>query len=171
MSGRIDLPNEPGMALCVYGDAGFGRLVQRGKYVDGDFSQELVDGSAEAIREHWHLMSATWVTALPSAARAGIVDRFARRLAARLGLPYVETLSVRTEGRPQKEMQNSVQQSSNAMSRLGVVEPAVRDGPVLLVDDIVDSRWTLTVSGWLLRSHGSGPVYPFALAQATSSDD
>jgi len=40
--------------------------------------------------------------------------------------------------------------------------------PVLLVDDIVDSRWTLTIAGYLLRKSGSGIVYPFALAQATS---
>jgi ATP-dependent DNA helicase RecQ len=38
------------------------------------------------------------------------------------------------------------------------------EGPVLLVDDTVDSRWTMTVAAWLLRSHGSGEVYPMALA-------
>ena len=36
-----------------------------------------------------------------------------------------------------------------------------------LVDDLVDSRWTLTVAGSLLREEGSGPVFPFALAVAT----
>ena len=44
------------------------------------------------------------------------------------------------------------------------------DGPVLLVDDIVDSGWTLTVAGHLLRTHGSGPVYPFVLAVASARD-
>jgi ATP-dependent DNA helicase RecQ len=39
----------------------------------------------------------------------------------------------------------------------------------LLVDDIVDSRWTLTVIGAALRAAGSGEVYPFALAQAVST--
>ncbi len=42
-------------------------------------------------------------------------------------------------------------------------------GPVLLVDDMVDSRWTLTVAAWLLRSKGSGEVWPLALA-LTSHD-
>jgi ATP-dependent DNA helicase RecQ len=37
---------------------------------------------------------------------------------------------------------------------------------VLLVDDMVDSRWTLTAAAWLLRSHGSGEVFPLALALA-----
>jgi ATP-dependent DNA helicase RecQ len=31
---------------------------------------------------------------------------------------------------------------------------------------MVDSRWTLTVAAWLLRSHGSGEVWPLALAFA-----
>jgi ATP-dependent DNA helicase RecQ len=39
-------------------------------------------------------------------------------------------------------------------------------GPVLLVDDLVDSRWTLTVAGAALRAAGAPAVLPFALAQA-----
>ena len=43
-------------------------------------------------------------------------------------------------------------------------------GPCLLVDDMVDSRWTFTVAAWLLREHGAGPVFPLALAQTGQSD-
>jgi ATP-dependent DNA helicase RecQ len=172
LSGRIAPPNERGLALCVYGDAGYGRDVQRGKYVDGRFSSELVQASAKAIRERWHPEPApTWVTALPSTAQHGLVDRFARSLADQLGLPYVDALTVRHDGRPQKIMQNSAQQSRNAYEKLGIRGEAVVPGPVLLVDDIVDSGWTLTVAGWLLRQHGSGPVHPFALAVASARDD
>ena len=35
---------------------------------------------------------------------------------------------------------------------------------VILVDDMVDSGWTLTLCGAHLRRAGSGDVYPFALA-------
>jgi len=45
-----------------------------------------------------------------------------------------------------------------------VRKPTVRRRSALPVDDIVDSRWTMTAIGWLLREAGSGPVYPFALA-------
>jgi ATP-dependent DNA helicase RecQ len=38
------------------------------------------------------------------------------------------------------------------------------DAPVLLVDDLADSRWTLTVAGRALRLAGAGGVLPFALA-------
>jgi len=171
LSGRISPPNGPGLALCVHGDAGWGREVQRGKYVDGAFSEELVAASARAIRERWHPAPApSWVTALPSLARPGLVGTFACTLAERLGLPYVECLTVRHAAEPQKAMQNSVQQLRNAHDKLGIEGDAVLPGPVLLVDDIVDSRWTMTVAGWLLASQGSGPVHPFALAVASARD-
>ena len=38
------------------------------------------------------------------------------------------------------------------------------DGPVLLVDDLVDSRWTMSVAGRELRHAGAPGVLPFALA-------
>ena len=51
-------------------------------------------------------------------------------------------------------------------STLGVA-PALPSVPVLLVDDMVDSGWTLTLVAVLLQRQGSGPVYPFALAKAS----
>jgi phosphoribosylpyrophosphate synthetase len=40
----------------------------------------------------------------------------------------------------------------------------------LLVDDMVDSRWTLTVAAFLLTTSGSGPVYPSAMASNANCD-
>jgi predicted amidophosphoribosyltransferase len=37
-------------------------------------------------------------------------------------------------------------------------------GPILLVDDSVDSGWTMTVAARLLRQAGADAVLPFALA-------
>jgi len=65
---------------------------------------------------------------------------------------------------PQRDMQNSYQQAHNVLEAFQV--HTVGTGPVLLVDDIVDSRWTLSVIGNLLLQAGSGPVYPFTLADA-----
>ena len=66
----------------------------------------------------------------------------------------------------QKSMANSVQQARNVDGSLAVSLEPLPGGPVLLVDDMVDSRWTLTVAAWLLRSNGSGEVWPLALALA-----
>ncbi|MFL5677073.1 MAG: ATP-dependent DNA helicase RecG, partial [Chloroflexota bacterium] len=172
VSGAIKPLNESGMALSMFGDAGFGREVQRGKNVDRGFSADLVAASARAIQDRWRPSPApTWVTALPSIARPGIVRDFAARLAAALGIPFVDALTVREGGLPQKAMQNSFQQAHNALAKLDVMADRVLPGPVLLVDDIVDTRWTLTVAGWLLQTNGSGPVHPFALAVAAGRDD
>jgi ATP-dependent DNA helicase RecQ len=37
-----------------------------------------------------------------------------------------------------------------------------------LVDDLVDSRWTLTVATAALLEAGKGPVAPFVLAKSVS---
>jgi ATP-dependent DNA helicase RecQ len=80
-------------------------------------------------------------------------------------LPF-ESVIVKTEDRPeQKSMANSTQQARNVDGSL-TVGGSVRGSAVLLVDDMVDSGWTLTIAAWLLRLHGSGRVWPLALAQA-----
>ena len=98
--------------------------------------------------------------------RPGLVEAFTERLASALALPFVPCVTSSADGPAQAQMANSAQQAANARRRLGVVAAGVRPGPVLLVDDIVDSRWTLTVAGALLRDNGSGPVLPFVLAVA-----
>jgi ATP-dependent DNA helicase RecQ len=108
------------------------------------------------------------VTAVPSS-RGPFVRDFAVALATELRLPYVDTL-VTLPGEPQQLQENSVQQLRNVAGRVALSGSAVRGGPVLLVDDLVDSNWTMTWAGSLLRGAGSGPVHPFALAEASSAD-
>ncbi|MGH9271482.1 MAG: hypothetical protein ACRDZ2_09420, partial [Ilumatobacteraceae bacterium] len=38
------------------------------------------------------------------------------------------------------------------------------DGPILLVDDLADSRWTLTIAARALRRAGAAEVLPLVLA-------
>jgi len=92
---------------------------------------------------------------------------WAERLAAGLELPFIPVLVRTGDALEQKAMANSAMQARNVQGTLAVVG-GVRPGPVLLVDDIVDSGWTLTLAGWLLRMNGSGAVYPFVLARATA---
>jgi ATP-dependent DNA helicase RecQ len=82
-----------------------------------------------------------------------------------LGLPFHGVLT-KTDNRPeQKTMANSSQQARNIDGSLDINGQPVPHGAVLLIDDMVDSRWTLTVSAWLLRKAGSGNVWPIALSQ------
>jgi ATP-dependent DNA helicase RecQ len=105
-----------------------------------------------------------WVTCIPSLRHPDLVPNFAQRLAVALGLPLQIALA-KTDARPeQKTMANSTQQARNIDGSLVVVGEPLPHGPVLLVDDMVDSRWTLTVATWLLRANGSGEVWPIALS-------
>ena len=156
---------QPGKALCVWGDAGWGSLVRQGKYHDGRFSDELVAACVKMIAE-WNPQPApTWVTCVPSLRHPDLVPDFAQRLAAALDLPFHMVIA-KTDARPeQKTMANSTQQARNIDGSLALNGQPILRGPVLLIDDMVDSRWTLTVSAWLLRKNGSGAVWPMALSQ------
>ena len=159
---------EEGRALCVWGDAGWSDLVRKGKYRDGYFSDELVSACVKMYLEWAPEPAPTWVACIPSRRHPDLVPDLARLIADHLRLPFRMVL-VKTDDRPeQKEMANSVMQALNVDGSLSVVEP-VPYGPVLLVDDMVDSRWTMTVAAWLLRTHGSGRVHPLALSWAGHS--
>jgi ATP-dependent DNA helicase RecQ len=43
------------------------------------------------------------------------------------------------------------------------------DGPVLLIDDLVDTGWTMTVAAMTLREAGARAVLPLVLAAAGGS--
>jgi len=159
--------NLPGRSLCIYGDAGWGRLVTKGKYHEHHFSGELVAGSAKLIMSDWRPEPfPKYVAAVPSLRESNLVKDFAMRLAHALQIPFIDVIKKIKETKPQKEMANSAQQAANLFEAFAIAGPAP-EGPCLLVDDIFDSRWTLTVIGYLIAKNGGGPVYPFTLAKAS----
>lgn len=172
--GRIaeELQPEPGRALCVWGDPGWGAAVRRGKQVEGRFGDELVAAAAELVRGRWNpAPSPAWVTCVPSLEHASLVPDFAERLAAALGLPFRPCVRKVRATEPQKLMRNSHQQARNLSGAFRVEPFPGIELPVLLVDDMADSRWTFTVVSALLREAGSGPVFPLALAAVLMADD
>lgn len=168
--GRIksDLKCETGRALCLWGDAGWGEMVRRGKR-DRHFMDELVNASAGMILKRWKPDPfPAWVTCVPSLSNPELVPSFASRLARAIGIPFRPCIAKSRPTKPQKEMQNSAMQATNLDGSFTITtKPPEFDLPVLLVDDIIDSRWTMTLLAAILRSEGSGQVYPMALANAT----
>jgi ATP-dependent DNA helicase RecQ len=164
----LEYQNAVGRTLCYYGDAGWGKLVRSGKYQEGSFSDELVMASVHMIRDLWQPDPfPAWVTAIPSTRHPNLVPDFALRLAEALRIPFCPVLRRTGEAPEQKTMQNSTMQARNVIGTIGI-DQKIPQGPVLLVDDIIDSGWTLTMAGYLLRKNGSGPVYPFTLARAAA---
>jgi ATP-dependent DNA helicase RecQ len=136
--------------------------VQAGRAA-GRFDDELVAAAAETVR-NWRVPVA-WVAAIPSHRSGSLVPDFAARLAATLGVPFRDVLARVDERPPQREMANAPQQVANVRGAFAV-NGAVDAGPVLLVDDLRFSGWTLAMVAGQLRQKGAGPVHPFALASA-----
>lgn len=166
-----DALNNEGRVLCIYGDAGWGREVKDCKYRLRRYSDDLVGASAELIAKVWKPEPPpAWVTAIPSLRETEMVADFAKRLAERLTLEFRMIIEKVKDTEPQKTMQNSFQQCNNIIDAFEIRGECL-PGPVLLVDDIADSRWTLTVAGKLLRENGSGVVWPFTLSVASNRGD
>ncbi|MBZ6066964.1 RecQ family ATP-dependent DNA helicase [Aeromonas schubertii] len=160
---------QEGRVLSRWGDAGWGRLVADNKHA-GRFNDELVDAMAEMIQQRWQPNPAPlWVCCVPSRNHPELVPDFARRLAVRLGLPFVDAINKVKDNQPQKVQQNRFHQCRNLDGAFEVSQ-CYPGQPVLLVDDVVDSGWTLTVIAALLQQAGSGPVYPVALASSSVKD-
>ncbi len=163
---RHNLRANPGRALCCWGDGAWGRDVEDGKYHASRFSEDLVQACVDLIANWAPTPRPRWVTCIPSSRYPELVPDFARRLAAFLRLPFRAALHKVRDHPPQKQMANSAHQCKNMIGAMEVVSSHLHPGPVLLVDDMVDSRWTFTMATWLLRQSGSGDVWPLALAHA-----
>ena len=166
VKGKIPIEHQfqTGKALCVWGDSGWGQLVRQGKYKDGRFADELVEACASMIRGWNPKPLPTWITCVPSLRHPKLVPDFSQQLANKLNLPFRVALK-KTDDRPeQKTMANSTQQARNIDGAFALDEQQVLTGSVLLIDDMVDSRWTFTVVSWLLLTHGIDNVFPVALS-------
>ena len=157
-----------GIVLSNYADAGYGMAVQKGKYLDGYFSDELVDASAKILSEFIKNNNIEWITPVTSKRHPQLVPDFAKRLADKLGIGYFEGIK-KLDAEEQKKFENSDGQYRNANDSFEIIQ--IKKENILLVDDMVDSRWTFTVCAMKMREKGSGDIYPFALANTAGRGD
>jgi len=160
-----------GRALLTWGDSGWGKLVEIGKR-DGHFDDELVCGAVEMVQERWKpIPMPTWITCIPSLTKPTLVSDFARRLAEALRIPFIPCVRKVRATEPQKEMKNSYQQARNIAGAFKIDDSYRLHEPLFLVDDMVDSRWTFTIVAALLKTAGTGPIFPLALADTSQGDE
>jgi len=163
----VDQRGEEGRILAHWGDAGWGHIVKECK-ANNFLSDELVDALAEMINERWKpIPKPEWITCVPSLNHKELVPDFAKRLSDKLGIPFYNIVKKVKNNSLQKLMQNRFYRCNNLDGKFEI-DRNVPNTPVLLVDDIVDSGWTLTVISVLLKRAGSGPVFPVVLASTTS---
>ena len=173
LSGKIPPAQalSPGRALARLTDLGWGQRLRELLRVDAPASPELLRACVGVLSDWGWSERPTGVVAVPSRSRPLLVDSLARGLSEIGRLPFLGTLDL-VEGGPSGEAGgNSAFRLAGVWGRLAVppqlaASLAARGGPVLLVDDLVDSRWTMTVAAQVLRQAGADAVLPFSLATA-----
>jgi len=171
LSGRIAKAEqaETGRALGRLTDVGWGARLRELvglTAADGTVPEAVFDGCVSVLAAWKWAERPVAVVALPSGTRPRLTHDLATRIAKVGRLRFLGTLDARG-GAPRKA--NSAQRVADLWQRFTppdelAAELSTVDGPVLLVDDLVDTGWTMTTAARLLRRAGAPAVLPFALA-------
>ncbi|KRA24518.1 recombinase RecQ [Microbacterium sp. Root61] len=166
--GRIAVEEraEEGRALARLTDLGWGGTLRAvfENPTDAEASPALRDAAVRVLADWSWAQRPTSVVAMPSRRRPLLIDSLARGLAVAGRLPFIGTLGIRNGGPTGDPGGNSVYRLAGLWDRFDASGLEIPPGPVLLVDDLADSRWTITVAARELRRAGADAVLPFALA-------
>jgi ATP-dependent DNA helicase RecQ len=175
VAGKIPatLAAEPGRALGRLTDAGWGTTLRALLAEDAAEDEPVTEPVMAAVIKvlagwDWEQRPAGVLT-LPSRTRPRLITSLGQRLAEVGRLPYLGALGYAGGDGPGPRRHNSAQRLSSLWHALQVpddVRAAVSalDGPVLVVDDRIETGWTMTVAARLLREAGAPAVLPLALA-------
>ncbi|PZP16591.1 MAG: recombinase RecQ [Brachybacterium faecium] len=144
---------------------------EQGRAIDAEVTPRIAQRVVEVLTDwDWEQRPAA-VLAVPSLSRPRLVRSLADGISRVGRLQDLGDLGLSTTAQPLHGARNSAFRVAALWDRF-TVPPALAqaiselDGaPILLVDDEIDTRWTMTIAGRLLRRAGSGPVLPLALAQ------
>ena len=146
---------EQGAALCTLSDGGWGDSVLDAKRAQRLPEEDMLEAFAECVRRWSPQPRPTWITYIPGLdPHRQLVRDLAQDLGRRLNLPVRPAVVKVRVTEPQKLMQNSKQQAANIRGAYRVETSEISTDPVFLVDDIVDSRWTMAVVGEQLLQGG-----------------
>lgn len=155
---------QPGRALAFADDPAWAQVLAPLWQADAPAPQEVLDGLVEVLRRwsrSWQRPTA--VVAMPSRRFPQLVGSVAEHIA-RIGrLPLVDALEV--SGPPPSADVSSAARARELLARTAVRPGVDLHGPVLLVDDIIRTRWTVTVASALLTEAGADAVLPLAVHQ------
>ncbi|MCW2576850.1 MAG: recQ, partial [Modestobacter sp.] len=146
------------------------RVIRPGLPSDAPPDEELMKACARVLGAWDWAQRPGAVVAMPSRRRPALITGVAEGLARVGRLPYLGALDLAHGGPSGGPGGNSAFRLAAVWQRI-VVGAELRarlaelgDAPVLLVDDLADSRWTMTVAGRELRLAGAASVLPFVLA-------
>ncbi|KAA1036921.1 RecQ family ATP-dependent DNA helicase [Macrococcus equipercicus] len=159
---KIDHPYEEGWSYTVDAYSPIGRRLMLERD-NGQFSDKTMITISQFLSEHIAEHGIDAIAAVPSHRKPHLVSELAQFIANEYHIAYIEALQAAL-GSPQREMHNAMMQEQNAREKVKTADIAAVSGKnVLLIDDFIDSRWTMTVAASLLLENGANEIYPFAL--------
>jgi ATP-dependent DNA helicase RecQ len=170
----VDDRAESGRAVARLTDLGWGGTLRElftAGAPDRPIPDEMLGACVRVLKDWSWAQRPAAVVSIPSRSRPQLVDSMARGIA-RIGrLHDLGILDLVGEGARSGPGGNSAYRLADVWGQLAV-GPELASGlqslggqPVLLIDDRVDSRWTLTIAARELRRAGAGSVLPLVLAQ------
>jgi ATP-dependent DNA helicase RecQ len=165
LKGRIREAAEPGRAVARLTDLGHGQAL-RELFAEPPVDQPVPERLVRAVIEVLHdwQPQVEGIVVVESATRPTLTDDLAQGLSRFLKKPVVARWAIADPGvEPGQGSMNSAQRVA-AVTRRYRLEGQAPTAPVLLVDDLVVSGWTLTLAARALRSAGATQVLPLALA-------
>ena len=170
LKGKISEGAEPGRAVGRLTDLGHGQALRalfRPDGEDGPVPRPLVDAVLEVLGD-WHPEwpgRPTGIAYVESARRPQLVVDLADGLARYLQLPIVARWRIEEHDvLPGQGAANSAQRVAAVGRRFDLaVDQPLDGGPVLLVDDLMATGWTLTMAARALRGAGASAVLPLTL--------
>ena len=164
-----------GRAVARLSDLGWGQRLRellRASAVEGGnrpVPPEVLRAVVDVLRTWDWAERPVAVASVPSRRRPELVSSLAAGIGELGRLPYLGALDLVDGGPVGEPGGNSAFRLANTWGRLGLGDDLRSrlsgiPGPLLLVDDVADSRWTLTVAGGLLREAGVPAVLPLVLA-------
>ncbi|MCU1402141.1 MAG: recombinase RecQ [Microbacteriaceae bacterium] len=156
-----------GRALARLTDLGWGgflRTLFDAAAVDAPASPALLAACVRVLGDWNWSERPVAVVSMPSRRHPLLIDSVARGVADAGRLPYLGAMSLVGNGPSGEPGGNSAYRLASVWDRFSPGEIELPTGPILLVDDLVDSRWTMTVAARALRMAGASAVLPFALA-------
>ena len=172
LRGRISDPAEEGRAVARLTDLGHGQALR--ELFREPVDQPVPPALAQAVMTVMKDWSGSWsgrpqaVVHVDSVTRPTLVRDLAEGIARVMQVPLLGSFAVvDPDVDPGRGQANSAQRVA-AVRRRAALDPAVADrlpaGPVLLVDDLVVTGWTLTLAAQALQQAGATAVLPLTLA-------
>ncbi|CAN5571602.1 RecQ family ATP-dependent DNA helicase [soil metagenome] len=160
---------ESGRVLARLSDLGWGTRLRSVLTADNPVPDDVVRGCVQVLAQWGWAQRPVGIVTMSSRSHPVLVRSLGEQIARIGALPLLGELDLIDGGPVGEAGGNSAFRLAGVWGRFGV-GPALRSaiaeapGPILLIDDRIESRWTMTVAARELRSAGATSVLPLALA-------